>query len=282
MKYKYKPKNKEELVKTIKKEIYEVQGTPDNPNWQADLNCIDTSLITDMSYLFSYISKLDKFNGDISQWNVSSVKNMINMFLKSQFNGNISNWDVSNVENMQGMFAHSKFNRNISKWNVSNVKDMGYMFAHSEFNKSLSEWKINKIRDMSYMFWNSKFNQDIGNWDISNIDNIFNILKNISISPKYPKLPDKVKYPKTITNIFNYVTYNPNSREITKDQAVNILIKWLNNKQKGYIKKKLDKKTIKQLLTNDFLDIYKNIDNKDKFLNLLKENRIDIDFYKEM
>ena len=41
MAYKYRPKNKEELVEAIKKEIYEVQGTEYNPNWQADLNCID-------------------------------------------------------------------------------------------------------------------------------------------------------------------------------------------------------------------------------------------------
>jgi len=54
MKYKYKPRTKSGLVKAIKKEIYKIQGTPDNPNWQADLNCIDTSLITDMSNLFSY------------------------------------------------------------------------------------------------------------------------------------------------------------------------------------------------------------------------------------
>ena len=45
MPYKYKPKDKEELIGVIKKEIFKVQGTKDNPNWKADLNCIDTSLI---------------------------------------------------------------------------------------------------------------------------------------------------------------------------------------------------------------------------------------------
>ena len=53
MVYKYRPKTKEELVEAIKKEIYEVQRSKYSPNWNADLNCIDTSLITDMSYLFS-------------------------------------------------------------------------------------------------------------------------------------------------------------------------------------------------------------------------------------
>ena len=80
MAYKYRPKNKEELVEAIKKEINEVQGSENNPNWQADLNCIDTSLITDMSYLFSNEYGLEKFSGNISSWDVSNVKNMTAMF----------------------------------------------------------------------------------------------------------------------------------------------------------------------------------------------------------
>ena len=44
------------------------------------------------------------FNGDISKWNVSNVKDMNCMFAYSKFNGDISNWDVSNVEYTKGMF----------------------------------------------------------------------------------------------------------------------------------------------------------------------------------
>ena len=65
------------MVKAIKKEIYEVQGTSNNPNWKADLNRIDTGLITDMSFLFTSdepefgINRygLDKFNRNISNFN---------------------------------------------------------------------------------------------------------------------------------------------------------------------------------------------------------------------
>ena len=45
------------------------------------------------------------------------------MFSESQFNGDISNWDVSNVTNMIGMFYNSQFNGDISNWDVSNVID---------------------------------------------------------------------------------------------------------------------------------------------------------------
>ena len=46
------------------------------------------------------------------------------MFSDSKFNGDISEWNVSNVTSMAGMFKDSKFNGDISEWDVSNVTDM--------------------------------------------------------------------------------------------------------------------------------------------------------------
>ncbi|MCQ2188332.1 MAG: DUF285 domain-containing protein [Paludibacteraceae bacterium] len=158
MEYKYRPKTKKTLLKAIDKEI-KLQGDT------ADLNCIDTSAITDMSLLF-YDTK---FNGDISQWDVSNVTNMWLMFFKSQFNGNISQWDVSNVSNMGYMFAESKFNGNISKWNVSKVTNMFCMFSSSQFNGDISNWDVSKVRWLKDIFLDSKFEGDISNWNIDNV-----------------------------------------------------------------------------------------------------------------
>ena len=115
--YKYHPKTKDELKDIIKQKI-ESEGN------ECDLNDIDTSNITNMSWLF-YRSG---FNGDISKWNVSNVTNMTGMFIRSEFNGDISKWNVSNVEDMQGMFLRSTFNGDISNWDVSNVKFKSRMF----------------------------------------------------------------------------------------------------------------------------------------------------------
>ncbi len=158
MDLKYHPKTKKELLKAINKEIQK-QGN------SANLNCIDTSAITDMSLLF-YDSK---FNGDISQWNVSNVTNMWLMFFKSHFNGNISKWDVSNVVNMCYMFSKSKFNGNISKWNVSKVTNMFCMFSSSQFNGDISNWDVRNVRWMKDIFLDSKFDGDISNWNIDNV-----------------------------------------------------------------------------------------------------------------
>ena len=72
--------------------------------------------------------KCEKFNSDISRWNVSNVKDMYEMFYACySFNSDISEWNVSNVTNMSLMFSYcEKFNSNISKWNVSNVQNTPY------------------------------------------------------------------------------------------------------------------------------------------------------------
>ena len=92
--YKYFPETKEELQDIIKHRIKE-EGD------KVDLNDIDVSNITDMSSLFE----------------------------GTNFNGDISNWDVSNVVNMNEMFYDCKsFNQDISNWNISNVKNNRYVF----------------------------------------------------------------------------------------------------------------------------------------------------------
>ena len=164
-----KPKNKKKLLKIIEETIK-------NKGPKCDLNFIDTSLITDMSFLFWFSSYSREFQGNISKWDVSNVTDMKSMFEESKFNGDISKWNVSNVKDMSGMFEDSKFNGDISKWNVSKVRGMRYMFMNSKFNGDLSEWNVSKVEDMCGMFDSSKFNGDISKWNVSKVismDNMF-------------------------------------------------------------------------------------------------------------
>ena len=131
MKYKYHPNTKEELIEAIKKEIFEVQGTNKNPNWEADLNCIDTSKITDMSFLFSSAYGLENFNGDISGWDVINVKDIRWMFNSAEFNGDIGDWNISDE-----MKEKTKLN-NISKKVLSKYANVS--FKQKELNKILAK-----------------------------------------------------------------------------------------------------------------------------------------------
>ncbi len=118
--FKHTPKTKTALIAAIREEI-KLQGH------RADLNCIDTSAIKNMRELFN---KFKTFDGDISEWNVSNVTDMSDMFNGSEFDGDISKWDVSNVKDMTDMFRSSRFRGDISGWNVDNVECFFPMFCY--------------------------------------------------------------------------------------------------------------------------------------------------------
>ena len=88
--FKYFPTSTKELVKIIKTEV-------EKKGWNCSLNHIDTSKITDMTQLFSGDGFNDgyglrKFNGDISKWNVSNVKQTPHMFTYSLLEKNPPTW----------------------------------------------------------------------------------------------------------------------------------------------------------------------------------------------
>lgn len=123
VKYKYHPKDKNELIDLLLK-LLKKRGS------NADLNDIDVSKITDMNSLFYEVNR------------VPAVENI-----------DISSWDVSHVTNMNSMFYKCyNFNCDLSEWDVSNVIDMRHMFEFCrDFNIDyLNDWKLNenaKIED---------------------------------------------------------------------------------------------------------------------------------------
>ena len=172
--YDYFPETKKELIKNIV-EVFNSGKT--------NLNCIDTSKITDMSNLFdssNYNKSLD--NIDISKWNVSNVKYMQFMFDGYEnFNCDLSNWDVSKVENMKGIFSWCiKFNCDLSKWDVSNVTNMDFMFDNcNKFDCDLSKWDVSNVLNMICMFGNCKNFKGIGldNWNVSKVKHMHYMFK---------------------------------------------------------------------------------------------------------
>lgn len=143
-----------------------------------NLSLIDTSNISDMSWLFKgTFDRLD-FSG-IETWDVSNVKNMQGMFIECElFNEPLNSWNVSNVTNMSGMFYNcKKFNQSLHDWNVENVENMGSMFVNCcNFNQAIGNWNVSKVTDMHDMFRSCvNFNQDLTQWKVKETCNTQNM-----------------------------------------------------------------------------------------------------------
>ena len=202
----YKPKDKDTLEKLLERMI-KIRGD------EGDFNDIDTSDIESMVSLFND----KKFNGDITGWNVSNVRNMSHMFYYAKsfnqpignwkfpkvkdmssmfsdatsFNQPIGNWEFPNVENMNRMFwGASSFNQPIGNWKFPKVENMKFMFSYAEsFNQPIGDWKFPNVTDMSGMFYGaSSFNQDLSEWNLKG-KNITDMFSNCPIVDKYkPKM----------------------------------------------------------------------------------------------
>ena len=166
------PKTTYELRCILEEEL--VRQGPD-----ADLNFIDTSLITDMYILFNELYNFSDHelcirNIKIDKWDVSNVTDMDSMFWGlHDFNCDLSNWDVSKVENMDSMFRYCKnFNCDLSSWDGSKVTDMDTMFMDcAEFNCDLSGWNTSSLVYADKVFWKATKMEDKKEYH-PNFDNI--------------------------------------------------------------------------------------------------------------
>lgn len=203
---KYSPKTKDELKKLVQ-------------DLSVNLGDIDTSVITDMSYLF-YKSERKDFSG-IEKWDTSSVTNMSGMFISAEyFNADISKWNTSSVTNMGGMFSGAKsFNQPLDSWNTSSVTDMGEMFEGTDcFNQPLDSWNVSSVIFMSGMFKVAlKFNQPLDSWNVSNVVDMSNMFDGaMSFNQDLSDWGDKLGKVKSMDNMF----YN------TPSLAINFLSVW--------------------------------------------------------
>jgi surface protein len=163
--YTYVPKSFDELRKIILNRYNKLgPGSKKNPIY---FNDIDVSKIDSF---FNEDNNTGIFEGtrfkyiDISNWNVSSVKNMNSMFALCErltSVGDLSGWNVSKVEKMNSVFygcENLKSVGDLSNWDVSSVKDMYSMFLECEKLTSigdLSDWNVSNVKDMKLMFFSS-------------------------------------------------------------------------------------------------------------------------------
>lgn len=182
-----------------------------------DLTYLDTSTVSDMSYMFFKTSSIETL--DLTSLNTSNVTNMKAMFsgCMQLKNVDISNFNTINVTDMQQLFngCKSLTNINLSSFNTSKVTNFYYMFNEcnslteinlSNFDTSsvtnmvgmfrkctslkkinLSSFITNKVTNTYYMFLNctSVTEIDIRKADFSNVTN-YNLM--FSEIPKTTKI----------------------------------------------------------------------------------------------
>jgi surface protein len=128
------------------------------------------------------------FNGNLNNWDVSSVTNFGGCFFRArEFNGDITNWDVSSATSFRDMFDDAeRFNQDISNWDVSNVGDFKEMFLGADdFNQPIGSWTIKNGGNvnMQRMFRNAiSFDQSLANWNMTQVNNLIEFLSNATLS----------------------------------------------------------------------------------------------------
>ena len=166
-----------------------------------DVGNLETSSISDMSYMFADCSSLTSLN--VSKWDTSNVTNMRCLFyncgnlstldvskwdtgnvtdMKSLFDAcrkltsiNVSNWDTSNVCNFDAMFygCSTITSLDVSHFNTSKAIYMGGMFCECSNITSLdvSNFDTSNVTHMQAMFWAcyNLTSLDVSNFDTSNV-----------------------------------------------------------------------------------------------------------------
>ena len=112
-------------------------------------------------------------NPDVTNWNLSNVRDIALMFHSTSANPDVSNWDVSNVTDMNSMFMSApSADPDVSNWDVSNVTDLNNMFADAyAANPDVSNWDVSKVTSFAAMFMSAtSADPDTSNWNIRSVE----------------------------------------------------------------------------------------------------------------
>ena len=147
---------------------------------ELDLSGLDTSNVTDMSYMFSTFYNYNTIEHlDLSGWDTSNVTNMAGMFYGRAIKSvDMSGLDMSSVTDMSDMFSgcSSLTTLDLSDVDTSNVTNMSRMFhdCSSLTTLDLSDVDTNSVTDMSYMFsgCSSLTTLDVSEFDTNSVTNM--------------------------------------------------------------------------------------------------------------
>ena len=146
-----------------------------------DVSKWNTSQVTKMSWMFGGCSALDAL--DVSGWDTSKVTDMSAIFQGCQklSKVDVSKWNTSKVTKMSQVFedCYVLNDLDVSGWNTSKVTDMSQMFdsCYALDKLDVSNWDTSQVTDMTHMFFGCKVldRLDVSNWDTSKVTNMLNL-----------------------------------------------------------------------------------------------------------
>ena len=148
---------------------------------------LDTSEVTDMSYMFTNGSQYTDL--DLSSFNTSNVTKMSGMFYgcSKLTNVNLANFNTKNVVKLSNLFngCSTIENINLNSFETSNVTNMYGMFENCENlkNVNLKSFDTSKVTNMEAMFLNCKsLNKiDLSNFNTSNTERLKRMFTNCTL-----------------------------------------------------------------------------------------------------
>ena len=175
----------------------------------SNLSQINTSNITDMSYMFARSSFVDD---DIFLLNTGNVLNFMYMFSGCNITSNI-NLSILKTEkatNIKGMFAgcNNITTINLSVLDTTNVTDMSSLFMNCESvtNIDMSTLNTKMVTNMNYMFFNcGKLSKlDLSNFNTENVTDMREMFAQCGSLSKMDLSSFDTSNVKTMKEMFQY------------------------------------------------------------------------------
>lgn len=148
---------------------------------------LDTSEVTDMSYMFTDGSQYTDL--DLSSFDTSNVTTMSGMFYgcSKLTNVNLANFNTKNVVKLSNLFngCSAIENINLNSFETSNVTNMYGMFGNCENlkNVNLKSFDTSKVTNMEAMFFNCKSLSkiDFSNFNTSSVERLKRMFVNCGL-----------------------------------------------------------------------------------------------------
>lgn len=164
---------------------------------------LDTSNITNMSYMFSKCNKLTTL--DLSSFNTSNVTGMNSMFSSCQAltTLDLSSFNTSNVTRMGNMFynCQSLTTLDLTSFNTSNVTNMSYIFYNCTLLGNIPKLNASKVTNINSFAYNCTSLTDFGG--LENLGQAYSATN----SANYP----------------NYTLYLSTCTALTEQSLINVL-----------------------------------------------------------